>query len=215
MHWNWPHGVLPTGRQSHPGNGKPPVEKHSSPTGHCPLHAGAVSPQGWAPEMQTQVIRSWVEHSEPGGQVPPHDVAGSPPEHDASGSSPPRLVFEQSARLPATASDAMNVPASSPLLNVLGATPGSHTVRYSDTSTPDSAAKPCGAAMMQLWVAIGTAATTDEDEAEFYGTVTKNPIPVGFTGADDEKVATYFARWANRKGDTGPWSLPVSMRIAA
>ena len=69
--------------------------------------------------------------------------------------------------------------------------------------------------MMQLWVAVGTAATTDEDEAEFYGTFTKNPIPVGFSGADDGKVATYFARWANRKGDTGPWSLAVSMRIAA
>jgi hypothetical protein len=28
-------------------------------------------------------------------------------------------------------------------------------------------------------------------------------------------VATYFARWASRRGDVGPSSLPVSMRIAA
>jgi hypothetical protein len=111
--------------------------------------------------------------------------------------------------------DPINPPASSPLLNVLGATPGSHTIRYADTSTPDSPAKPFGAAMMQLWVAIGATPTTDESTAKFYGTFTKNPVGVSFVEADDGKVATYFARWANRKGDTGPWSLPVSMRIAA
>ncbi|MGH7178722.1 MAG: hypothetical protein ACREJC_15195 [Tepidisphaeraceae bacterium] len=109
----------------------------------------------------------------------------------------------------------INVPASSPLLNVLGATPGSHTVRYSDTSAPGDPAKPFGAAQIQIFVAIGTDATTDEDKAEFYGAFTKNPVGVGFKPEDDGKMATYFARWASRKGDVGPWSLPVSMRIAA
>ena len=111
--------------------------------------------------------------------------------------------------------DPVNVPASSPLVNVLGATPGSHTVRYADTATPDSAAKPSGAASIQLFVVVGTAPVTISDEADFYGAFTKNPIAVAFSEADDGKVATYFARWASRKGDTGPWSLPVSMRIAA
>jgi hypothetical protein len=111
--------------------------------------------------------------------------------------------------------DPIPVPPTSPLLNVLGATPGSHTIRYADTSTPDSAAKPFGAAMMQLWVAIANEPTTQESDAKFYGTFTKNPVAVGFSEEDDGKCATYFARWANRKGETGPWSLPVSMRIAA
>jgi hypothetical protein len=109
----------------------------------------------------------------------------------------------------------INVPASSPLLNVVGATPGSQTVRYADTSTPDSGKKPFGAVQLQLFVAIGTTPTNDETTAQLYGQFTKNPVGVAFDPADDGKVATYFGRWVSRKGDVGPWSLPVSMRIAA
>jgi hypothetical protein len=114
-----------------------------------------------------------------------------------------------------TSRQPINPPASSPLLNVLGATPGSHTVRFADTSTPDSGAKPFGAAQIQLFVAVATSAAVDPGTADFYGAFTRNPIGVSFDAANDGKIATYFARWASLKGDTGPWSLPVSMRIAA
>lgn len=114
-----------------------------------------------------------------------------------------------------TSREPINAPASSPLLNVIGATPGSHTVRYSDTSTPDSAAKPFGAAQIQIFVAIADEPVTLESVSRFYGAFTKNPIGVAFDEEDDGKVATYFARWASRRGDVGPWSLPVAMRIAA
>jgi hypothetical protein len=108
----------------------------------------------------------------------------------------------------------VTVPESSPLLNVLGATPGSHTVRYGDAIT-DKPAKPFGASQLQLFVTIAAEATTDEDTAQYYGSFTKNPVAVGFAPDDDGKVATYFARWISRRGEVGPWSLPVSMRIAA
>jgi hypothetical protein len=55
----------------------------------------------------------------------------------------------------------------------------------------------------------------DPDEAQFYGKFTKNPVAVGFAPADNGKQATYFARWAGRRGDTGPWSAPVTLAIAA
>lgn len=111
--------------------------------------------------------------------------------------------------------DPISVPTTSPLLNIIAATPGSQTVRYADSMTPDSGAKPFGAVSMQLYVTIADDATTDEATAAFIGNYTKNPVAVGFDPTDDGKVATYFARWQSRKGDTGPWSLPVSMRIAA
>lgn len=114
-----------------------------------------------------------------------------------------------------TSREPINVPASSPMIGVVGATPGSHTVRYADSGTPDSGAKPFGAAQIQIWVAVADAPTVNEDEAQFYGAFTRNPVGVLFSPEDDGKVATYFARWASRRGDTGPWSLPVSMRIAA
>lgn len=109
----------------------------------------------------------------------------------------------------------INPPASSPLLNVIGATPGCQTVRYADTNTPDSPAKPFGAVQLQLFVAVDANAVADPDSATFYGAFTKNPIGVLFSPSDDGKMATYFAKWASRRGDVGPWSLPVSMRIAA
>jgi len=68
---------------------------------------------------------------------------------------------------------------------------------------------------LQLFVAVGAEPSVDPAAAEFKGAFTKNPVAVGFVAGDDGKVATYFARWASRKGDVGPWSLPVSMRIAA
>jgi len=43
----------------------------------------------------------------------------------------------------------------------------------------------------------------------------RNPIGVAFQAADNGKMATYFARWANSKGDTGPWSVPFTFGIAA
>lgn len=107
------------------------------------------------------------------------------------------------------------VPRSSPLLNVVGATPGSQTVRYADSSTPATGKKPFGAVQLQLFVSIGEAPTDDEDAARLIGNYTRNPVAVGFDHADDGKVATYFARWGGRRGDVGPWSLPVAMRIAA
>jgi hypothetical protein len=106
-------------------------------------------------------------------------------------------------------------PATFPMLNIAGNTPGVQTLRYSDSATPDSAAKPAGALNLQLFRAIGTAPASDPEAAMFQGAHTKNPIAVDFDTADDGKVATYFARWSTRTGEVGPWSLPVSMRIAA
>jgi hypothetical protein len=109
----------------------------------------------------------------------------------------------------------INCPQTSPLVNILGNTPGLQTLRYSDSSTPDSRKKPFGALQIQVFVFIGDAPTVNADDASYYGAFTKNPIPVAFSEDDDGKCASYFTRWIGRKGDHGPWSEAVSMRIAA
>jgi hypothetical protein len=112
--------------------------------------------------------------------------------------------------------DPINVPMTSPLLNILGNTPGGQTLRFADPTTPESRAKPFGAGSLQLFLAV-----TDGDEeaplseARFHSMVTKNPISVDFTQEQDGKMATYYARWASVKGEFGPWSLPIALRIAA
>ena len=109
----------------------------------------------------------------------------------------------------------INCPQTSPMLNVVAATPGAHTLRYADSLTPDSPARPFGASELQLFVAIAEEIVTDPDDAKFYNKFTRNPVAVGFDADDNGKQATYFARWAGRRGDFGPWSAPVTLAIAA
>lgn len=113
------------------------------------------------------------------------------------------------------------VPASSPLIVIQKAQAGTHFFRFSDDGSPDSAAKPAGAVGLQIYVAIGTVAAPTPEGANFYGTFTSNgrtltalgPI-IAYDSADAGKVATIFGRWVGKRGDVGPWSLPVSMTIA-
>ena len=114
-----------------------------------------------------------------------------------------------------TSREPVNCPQTSPLLNIIAATPGVQTLRYADSTTPDSAKKPFGASELQLFLAVADAAITDPEAARFYGKFTKNPIGVDFDASDNGKQATFFARWASRRGQTGPWSAPISMAIAA
>jgi uncharacterized small protein (DUF1192 family) len=106
-------------------------------------------------------------------------------------------------------------PTSQPLLNVLGNLPGVQSLRFADSNTPDSRAKPFGATELQLYVGIGETEALPLADCQFYGKITRNPVEVAFTEADDGKIATYYARWATAKGEVGPWSVPVSFRIAA
>ncbi|HEY8668965.1 MAG TPA: hypothetical protein VIL86_20115 [Tepidisphaeraceae bacterium] len=109
----------------------------------------------------------------------------------------------------------IQVPETSPLLNIVAATPGVQELRYHDASAPTRAAKPRGAAQLQLFCAVGAAPLAHPRAADFRGAFTRNPVTVKFGAGDAGKVATYFARWSTARGATGPWSLPVSMHIAA
>ena len=104
-----PHGVLPVGRHTQPGNGPGPTAAHSSPAGHVPLHAGAVSPHAELGEMQTQP-ESVAVHTPSPEHVPPH--AGEPLTSQAGGR-PFMLASEQSTIASAVACDPTNAPSSS------------------------------------------------------------------------------------------------------
>jgi hypothetical protein len=103
----------------------------------------------------------------------------------------------------------------SPVLTVVAATNGAHTLRYADSLAPNRVAKPFGATTLLLFVAIGDEPATDPKSARHYGNFTRNQIVVNFDSKHRRKTATYFARWSGQRGDVGPWSIPVSMTIAA
>lgn len=106
-------------------------------------------------------------------------------------------------------------PSTYPLLTINSAGPLLQGLRAADQATPTRRAKPHGAAGLLLFRNIGTTATTDPTGAAFLGFVTKAQFQSTFTSEQDGKIATYFGRWTNAKGEVGPWSAPVSMRVAA
>jgi hypothetical protein len=50
---------------------------------------------------------------------------------------------------------AVECPQTSPLISIVAQTPGMQSLRYADSTTPDSRAKPFGASELQLFRAIG------------------------------------------------------------
>jgi hypothetical protein len=113
--------------------------------------------------------------------------------------------------------DPIFCPQTSPILTILGNTPGSQTIIFKDPTQPEKKAKPFGALALQLFVAV----TEGDDpaplaEAKFHGLyMSSNRIAVEFGQNDDGKLATYYARWCGRREEVGPWSLPTALRIAA
>jgi hypothetical protein len=110
----------------------------------------------------------------------------------------------------------IEVPSSWPVLNILGNTFGTQTIKYIDSAT-EKKARPFGASELQLFLTITADGAPEPDvtTGKFVGKFTRNPITVDFTPSDNCKMATYWARWVSARGETGPWSFPATMAIAA
>jgi hypothetical protein len=109
-----------------------------------------------------------------------------------------------------------NCPQTSPELTILGGTPGMHTLKYRDPDMGDSHDKPVNAVGLQVFIAYSDGREPPPvSQAEFLNMYTRNPIVVKFEPEFNKKGATYYARWQSYRGETGPWSLPVSFTIAA
>lgn len=122
--------------------------------------------------------------------------------------------------LPNNSPTPIPAPETNPLLVVIGATPGSHTLRFADSNTPDKRSKPFGAVAINLYRSIGLEPVTDSSGALFYGSFTKQPVVSLFTAADAGKWCTYFGRWVTRSGpggqaQEGPFSGAASFIIPA
>lgn len=88
-----------------------------------------------------------------------------------------------------------------------------HTIHFADSDSPTSKAKPAGVRGCQIWVKVGSPAPTSASEMQYLATDTRTPYVAQFEGIDIGKTACYWLRWENTKGQTGPWSAPVSATI--
>lgn len=106
------------------------------------------------------------------------------------------------------------VPTSLPLMTITGARHLYQEIKIQASETPTSKAKPVGSVGAVIFTYIGVAAATDPTTGLFKQINTKTPASLNYQPGDVGKIATSWARWFNRKGELGPWSLPISQTVA-
>lgn len=109
-------------------------------------------------------------------------------------------------------------PTTAPVMVLISATPLVHQLRYYDSTTPTTKAKPYGVIGLEVRRAIGIAPAVDPSAAPYLGQWGKSPNLSVFSPGDPGKIATYFARWVTRSGpggvqQSGPWSTPLSVTV--
>lgn len=106
-------------------------------------------------------------------------------------------------------------PSEAPVLSIVGLDLAAHELCAWTGEEIGSRAKPHGVATLLVVRAVGDAPAKDPAHAAFLTLATRTRFQSRFNQTESGQVATYFARWANAKGELSPWSAPVSMRIAA
>ncbi|MCL4211150.1 MAG: hypothetical protein HRU76_14205 [Phycisphaeraceae bacterium] len=105
-------------------------------------------------------------------------------------------------------------PRTSPILRLPGGgAPGEHIILYADTLAPCARRKPRGAAYIQIYAVVADRIVPDVRFAHHVGDFSRVPIRVSWPVSEAGRTATYFGRWCNRKGEHGPWGLPMSSII--
>ena len=105
-------------------------------------------------------------------------------------------------------------PETSPVVSVDFSTRLQHSVYFADEATPQSKAKPEGVHGCEVWMKTGGSAPVSEAELLYKGVCTRSPFTINFPATDVAKMAYYWLRWVNSKGETGPWSSQASAIVA-
>lgn len=110
------------------------------------------------------------------------------------------------------------VPTTRPLVRVDAGGRLSHTVRFSDESTPSRTAKPHGVLGAEVWLALtppSGAAPPLGAAYRFLSLSSRGSARRAFQAAEAGKTAHYALRWVSTRGEKGPWSEIASATVAA
>ena len=102
------------------------------------------------------------------------------------------------------------VPTTKPIAQVDTSQRLEHTISFTDQDS--SGAKPDGVRGCQIWFKMGEP-ITDISELSFMATDTASPYIYRFKVEDANKNVSYWLRWENTRGETGPWSDVVMATI--
>jgi hypothetical protein len=106
------------------------------------------------------------------------------------------------------------VPQTSPVLGLVGATPGELTLTYRDqNASPKSRAKPAGVASLELHAFFGTVAPATPAATPFFRNVTRSPFAITCPSGSAGQDVWLYGRWVNAKGEAGPWSAELNTSV--
>lgn len=110
-------------------------------------------------------------------------------------------------------------PTAVPGIALINLTPLTANLRTFNVATPTSKAKPYGAAMVEVFAAIGTTAAVDPSQASFVNAFSKTPLALAFGSDDVGKIASVWARYATKGSYAGPslkgpWSARLTFNVA-
>lgn len=106
-----------------------------------------------------------------------------------------------------------NAPATRPLVRLESTGRWMLTIHFMDELTPTKLAKPEGVQGAQIWFFVGDTAPADPVDFRFLFLDTRTPYVHTHAAVDAGKTVFYALRWANAKGEVGPWSDVVSAKI--
>jgi TolA-binding protein len=90
------------------------------------------------------------------------------------------------------------------------------TVHFGNvTGTEIKRGRPDGATACQVYVHTGTTPPASPAECVFLAIDTRTPYEAQFTAANAGKLAYFYLRWMNAKGEVGPWSSLAQATIPA
>lgn len=108
-------------------------------------------------------------------------------------------------------------PTTNPVMAVIPSGTLQQLINMVDVTTPTTRAKPAGvsgALVVRKIVAVGQP-IPEPETCTLLGFYTRTPFYVTeFAPTDTGKVAYYYARWTNAKGEEGPWSPVASATVA-
>jgi predicted NBD/HSP70 family sugar kinase len=109
-------------------------------------------------------------------------------------------------------------PTTRPLARVESGNRLTHTLRFSDESTPTRKAKPKGVQGAEVWLALAepnAPAPPLGDSYKFLSVSSRGNLQTDFPSAEAGKTAYYALRWVSTRGEKGPWSEVCAATVAA
>lgn len=106
----------------------------------------------------------------------------------------------------------ISAPDGAPVIRLIGISTSGHTINFADPSSLTRRGKPVGATQLQLFRRFDD---HPSGAMQLVGCFTRWPIRVDYNVADNGRTAIYAARWMTRRGETSPWSKPLTVPVVA